>query len=305
MLPILESCAAGQLGVFTYAQARAAGYTEAEVRARVASGRWRRLRRGAFTPAATWNTADERARHGILAVSAALTLGVDAAVSHTSAAVLLGAPTLGWPDKVQVTRGSGGHRIGGTLVHRALLPAEEVLVRGGIRLTTARRTLVDVARTEPFRAAVVIADGLLRAGLLDAADLDALRGAPLTGRGAGAARRVMAFADGLSDNPGESLSRVAIHAAGLPPPELQIEIAPRGPDGPGIRVDYLWRRQRLVGEFDGRLKYQVPADLYTEKRREDRIRSMGYGVVRWGWAEAYGDFGPTAARIRAFLAAAA
>jgi hypothetical protein len=305
VLPILEARAAGQLGAFTYAQARAAGYTEAEVRARVASGRWLRLRRGAYASAATWDAADERARHGILAVSAALTVGADTAVSHTSAAVLLGAPTLGWPDQVHVTRGSGGHQLSGTRVHRAPLPAEDVLARAGIRVTTPARTLIDVARTEPFRAAVVIADGLLRAGLLDAAHLDAMRGTPLTGRGAGAARRVVAFATGLSDNPGESLSRVAIHTAGLPPPELQVEISPRGPDGPGIRVDFLWRRQRLVGEFDGRLKYQAPADLYAEKRREDRIRAMGYGVVRWGWAEAYGDFGPTAARIRAQLASGA
>lgn len=305
MLPLLEAQASAQRGAFTYAQARAAGYTEAEVRARVSSGRWRRLRRGAYTSAATWEAADERVRHSLLAASAALTVGADAAVSHTSAALLLGAPTLGWPDQVQVTRGSGGHRISGAVVHRAPLLAEDVLVREGIRLTTPRRTLLDVARTEPFRAAVVIADGLLRAGLLDSADLDALRGAPLAGRGAGAARRALDFADGLSDNPGESLSRVAIHAAGLPPPELQVELAARGPDGPGIRVDFLWRRQRLVGEFDGRLKYQAPADLYAEKRREDRIRAMGYGVVRWGWAEAYGDFGPTAARIRTHLASGA
>jgi hypothetical protein len=60
------------------------------------------------------------------------------------------------------------------------------------------------------------------------------------------------------------------------------------------RADCWWPRQRVVGEFDGKGKYldaAVRGDLsaeqavYREKLREDRIRGLGLGFVRWGWAD--------------------
>ena len=68
------------------------------------------------------------------------------------------------------------------------------------------------------------------------------------------------------------------------------------------RVDFLWPEHRTIGEFDGRLKYDDPARLWDEKRREDSMRAIGYRFVRWTWADAYGDFTPTAARLRASFA---
>jgi hypothetical protein len=46
--------------------------------------------------------------------------------------------------------------------------------------------------------------------------------------------------------------------------------------------------------MDGRGKYLDPAmnggdaarAVYAEKLREDRVRALGVGVVRWGWSEA-------------------
>ncbi|MCX6433100.1 MAG: hypothetical protein NTX29_10030 [Actinobacteria bacterium] len=70
----------------------------------------------------------------------------------------------------------------------------------------------------------------------------------------------------------------------LPLPRLQVEL--RTDAGRFVaRVDVLWERSRLVGECDGRLKYAVADDLYREKRREDEIRALGYGVIRWGMAD--------------------
>ena len=48
MLPQLTAAAAHQLGLFTAAQARAAGYTNAERRARLKQGDWQVLRRGIY-----------------------------------------------------------------------------------------------------------------------------------------------------------------------------------------------------------------------------------------------------------------
>jgi hypothetical protein len=50
----------------------------------------------------------------------------------------------------------------------------------------------------------------------------------------------------------------------------------------------------VVGEFDGKGKYVqaalrdgMTADeaVYREKLREDRIRALGHGFVRWRWAD--------------------
>ncbi|TJY72267.1 hypothetical protein E4J89_00780 [Arthrobacter sp. CAU 1506] len=78
----------------------------------------------------------------------------------------------------------------------------------------------------------------------------------------------------------------------FPQPELQVPIF----DSSGVRigvVDYFWRANRLVGEFDGSVKYgrneclqgQLAADvLIKEKQREDKIRATGVGMARWMWS---------------------
>ena len=44
----------------------------------------------------------------------------------------------------------------------------------------------------------------------------------------------------------------------------------------------------MVGEADGRLKYDTREVLYAEKRREDRLRALGLAVIRWGWSDLAG-----------------
>ncbi len=57
--------------------------------------------------------------------------------------------------------------------------------------------------------------------------------------------------------------------------------------------DFGWEEHRVVGEFDGKVKYgrllkpgQTPGDVvFAEKRREDAIRDEGWEVARWIWAD--------------------
>jgi hypothetical protein len=83
-----------------------------------------------------------------------------------------------------------------------------------------------------------------------------------------------------------------MHRAGLPAPELQVEVT--AADGRALgRSDFGWHRGQLLGEFDGRLKYgrllkpgETPGDaVFDEKAREDALRDGGSRVVRWTWAE--------------------
>jgi hypothetical protein len=76
-----------------------------------------------------------------------------------------------------------------------------------------------------------------------------------------------------------------LEAAGLPRPELQVEL--HGPRGFVARVDGWYDEAGVALEFDGRVKYADPRDgrdpaevLWREKRREDDVRALGVRVVR-------------------------
>jgi hypothetical protein len=103
---------------------------------------------------------------------------------------------------------------------------------------------------------------------------------------------VVKFSDGRSGSVGESRSRVVLADLGLTPSALQYEITT--PSGEFVaRTDFAWEEERIVGEFDGRIKYgrllrpgQDPGDaVFEEKRREDAIRDVGWEVVRWTWGD--------------------
>jgi len=302
--PRLSVVAADQGGVFTMAQAAAVGIDRHEMSRWVAAGRVHRIRRGAYIAADHWAQADEDARHVLTARAVLLGLSAPCAVSHGTAVLVreLRHYRLAFA-KVHVThdlgRGSSRHEAGVTH-HRAVLPPDDHDVVTGLPTTTDARTAVDVARHHPFATAVVVADHVLARGTTRAA----LRQALLDQSdhpGARAAARAITAADGRSESVGESLGRLAFGAADLPPDQLQLSIHT---DRGTFRTDYAWTRWRLVGEFDGRIKYgrllepgQTTQDvLWRERQRELAIERAGWLGVRFTWAEIF-DPGLVRARL--------
>ncbi|MCZ2830263.1 hypothetical protein O2W14_15610 [Modestobacter sp. VKM Ac-2986] len=212
-----------------------------------------------------------------------------------SAAVLHDLPLWGLPlRQVHVTRQpparSGDE--GRLRSHVARLAPEDVVLVDGTAVTSVARTVLDIARAVPFPAALAVADAALARDLTSPEELRAALDAGAGTRGSRSARRVVLAADRRSESVGESRSRALMLDAGLPLPDLQVEV--RRPDGTLIgRCDFGWREHDVVGEFDGRVKYgrllspgQHPGDaVFEEKRREDALRDEGRGVVRWVWAE--------------------
>jgi hypothetical protein len=290
----------------------ASGYTDGELQRLCRGGDIERIRRGAYIEGGVPD--DERAAH-ILRVRAAMEyLSDEAVVSHVSAAILHGLPVWGLPlSAVDVTR--GGRRRGGRCgshvhVRTATLDPAELVVVDGIPVTSVERTIVDVARSVPFTQAVVIADGALappaegeQRRQADAGRSVEILAAMRRWPGAPSAQRVLAFADGRSGSVGESRSRVALAAAGLPPAELQWEL--HSHTGARYLADFAWPSRRTIGEFDGQVKYgrelapgQEPGDVvFAEKVREDAIRALDLEVVRWTWAD-LADFDEVVRRLR-------
>ena len=113
------------------------------------------------------------------------------------------------------------------------------------------------------------------------------------GAGIGSARRAVALLDPRSESPGESFSRVIFHLARLPAPEPQFSVF--APDGRFVgRGDFGWPDFGVLGEFDGKAKYgellrrpgqSAEEVLIAEKQREDRLRELGWMVIRWMWQD--------------------
>lgn len=288
----------------------AAGYSDDEIRAQLRAGHLLSVRPGFYLSDAR-RPANPEAWHAAVVHATLADLAPGAVASHASAAVLHGLPVWGLPlVRVHATRPrrTGARRTPTVDLHSAGLDPDEIGQVDGTPVTCAARTVVDLARTSPFPQAVAVADAALFAGIVSPASLEEAllraRGRP----GSPAARRAVAFADGRAESVGESRSRVAMHLAGLPPPDLQHSFVTA--DGRRLgRVDFWWRAQRLVGEFDGRSKYgrllrpgQTAADaVVEEKRREDLIRAEGARFVRWTWAE-LAPFDDVAGRLRRALA---
>jgi hypothetical protein len=283
----------------------AAGIADDEMRRLIRAGELSPLRRGAYLRGPLPD--DRVARHLAQVRAAAAQLTSDAVVSHVSAVALHGWAIWGIAlGRVCVTRSrrNGGRVHPSVHVRSAPLRPDEIVLRGGIPVTAPARTVVDVARTAGFAAAVVVADQALATGLVTADQLAAGLRRQAGWPGVPAARRVVAFAEDGSRSVGESRSRVAMAYAGLPAPQLQWVVRDESGRHLGT-TDFGWPQWHTVGEFDGLVKYgrlvepgQTAADVVVaEKLREDALRDQGLHVVRWTWAD-LADFTPVATRLR-------
>jgi hypothetical protein len=288
----------------------AQGHTDKELLRLRRSGELATVRRGAYLRSGDERLDRPEDRHALLIDSTLPRLAPGAVLSHVSAAIDHGLSVWDVPlDRVHVSRdGRSGGRLSGKLhLHVRPLEPEDVVERDGRLVTSAELTLVDIACTQPFEQAVAIIDQALRKNLCTREQV-AVALARAAGRpGVSRAHRALRFGDGRADGIGESRSRCALEAAGLPTPELQWEVRSAAGDFLG-RVDFAWPELGVVGEFDGRVKYsrylkpgQSASDaVIAEKLREDRIRSTGLWVVRWTWAD-LARFGPIADELRARL----
>ena len=277
----------------------------AEFFRRVHAGELTTIHRGIFVETARWTRLTTDQRHRALVHAAARYSAQSFTVCHLSAASMWRLPSIErWPDRIHTIIGAaGGGRSTGLFRRHAVGVSDDTVVIDGLRVTSLARTVVDVAASTSFAAAVVIADaalrrtdhavdGLPRSSLRRADLLEAAKLIP-AGQGGTKACRSLAFADGRADRPGESLSRVAMAIAGIPVPDLQVEVF--GASGARYFADFGWLELNFLGEFDGHGKYSRPEclngrtpqqALIDEKRREDDLRAAGYRVVRWEWETA-------------------
>jgi predicted transcriptional regulator of viral defense system len=206
-----------RLGIGTVTQWQTAGLTERRLRTLVAQGRLVQIRYRVYATAelVTRAKADPRKEQALFAYAAIVataTPGVAVVASHETAAAIHGLALLNerQPDFVTLTRPPGNFRGYGRKLkyHSAeLMPAHVIKVLG-VPVTTAARTVVDIARSTVFREGVVVADSALRLRKTTKDELHTVLEECTHWPGVDQARRVVTFSDGLSESPLESCARV-------------------------------------------------------------------------------------------------
>ncbi len=296
--------------VFTLDELVRRGMTPTQVRTRVARGEFRRLRRGVYCRTADWDAATPERQHTLRAVAYAAAHGSSPsfAFSHATAAAVLELPVASPhldvlhltvdPSTRLATRRDGE-------VDRQVARLRDVDVRRahGVPITTAARTVVDCLRRLPPRDAVAVADAALRAGLCSPDEVREVLSWQADWPFAAVAALALALVDPRRESAVESRSAVVMHEHGVPDPEPQVRIL----DGRRrfvARVDFAWLRYGVVGEVDGRVKYErdTARVVEAEKDRQAQLAALGLVVVRWDPRHLHGERPVVVERVLGALA---
>ena len=248
--------------VFLLEEARERGLT----RAQLLGKRWHRLGPRVYAPR-------EAADNPMIRLKAAmLRLPTVAVFSGRSAAFLHGLDSV-FPSDIEVTlppRCSISRRVG-IKIRRRRLYSNEVVVRQGFRVTSALRTVVDIASRLDLVEGAVILDTALHKRLIRRDQI------PANGR----LRKAVALAEPATESPMETRLRLLLVLAGLPRPQVQVSL-PRV----FARADLYYPESRLVIEYDGATHRN---SLAADNRRQNRLIEAGYRVLRFSASDVLGE----------------
>lgn len=309
MRPNLSSKASVQGGLFTRAQALAAGYTERELKSLTRPGGLVRVvRHGIYAEAAFVETLDVTQRWLLMDRAALMASQRPGIASHDSAGRILRIPMLEVvePGSHLTSVGKvGARRSAGITRHRDTLPLC-VEVRAGLQTTSYARTAIDLGRLHGFRQGLVATDAVRNLGvpLSDLeAELDRMEHHPFIARARAAVQASTPGAESVA----ETLGRELVEELDLG--EIETQFAVGISDG---RV--VWCDMRVgchLIEVDGKIKLRSVQDggyatrpaedvVWEEKTRQRLVCAEGLGMSRLVWADFFGAQRERAkARVRA------
>jgi hypothetical protein len=261
---------------FSAQELRRLGWSRSAVRNAVEHHRLAPVRRGWYARSAGDGSAAR--------VVAAARAYPDGVLSHRTAAELHGLPIVGArsraPEMTFLPSARGTRN--DVKPYRATLDRHDVVLVQGLASTSAARTVVDLARHLPTGRVVPAIDAALHRGLTSPDEIDAVLLRCWNWPGIRRAQRAFRLADARAESPLESVSRLAMGWLGVPTPDLQTTIF----DQYGrivARGDFYWDKFAVIGEADGRSKYDSRDVLFAEKERQEVLENLRLVVMRWGW----------------------
>ncbi|WP_019876204.1 hypothetical protein [Sporichthya polymorpha] len=290
------------LGTGPFLRRRAAefGFTHATLRTAVKRNRIVVLRRGVLVSAEDRAAAAAGSETLHAQDIQALRLALhrqNVVAAGTSAAQILGLDFLDRPPPALIVctddPGVSGTHKNDYYLRSAPLPAEHVIRRHDVPLTSPARTLLDLSSALPFNRSVVFAESALRKGLTTKPELDAILEASEGRPGIEQARKALTFASPWTQSVLESVSHVGMYAKGVILPKWQqAVIVNNGEDA--YLVDCLWDHLPIlvIGEADGTEKsvgvnrLDTVRRIRAERYRHQQLLDTGAEIIRWGWYEA-------------------
>jgi very-short-patch-repair endonuclease len=271
----IATIAARQHGVVARSQLLAAGVGPDQVDRRVQAGQLRPQHRGVYLAGPV-----EAPLARVM--SAVLSCGASAVLSHRSAGMLWGLlQDTAEAEPVDVIIAPRARRLrSGVRMHRVELQRDEVTRRERIPVTTAARTLYDVARHMAGRDLERMVAEALAQRLTTRSALERLvrryERRPASAR----------LGELLGSRSKPALTRSAaeeallslITKAQLPRPDVNVRVA-------GFEVDFYWRGARLVVEMDGFGFHSTRGRFETDRRRDAELLAKGLRVMRVTWQQ--------------------
>jgi hypothetical protein len=294
-MDILETICREDL-VFLRADALSLGLDDKWLRRGLRDGHLVRVRHGAYTLTDVWNASTAERRHLIRAAAVTRTAKCNGVLSHTTAALCLGADVWDLPlESVHLTRTDrkGGRKEAGVTQHRGLLAPPDITTVDRWRCTTATRTALDITTITDVEHALVVVCSLLCQKLTTVEELATGLGTMTHVPGSLTTGVVLQLADPRLTSVGEARTFHALWREGIPRPEPQYKVR-NARDQVIALLDFAWPHLGVWLEFDGKEKYvkylredEESADaVFREKKREDRIRRLtGWTCVRITWAD--------------------
>lgn len=286
----VAAIAGEQWAVITWRQLRGAGLAKSTIGRRVRRKRLHRVHVSvyalvppeALAPEGRW-------------LAAVLACGTGAALSHRSAAALWSLLDDDADDPDVTVPINGARAVKGVLLHRSRTLPGNLTRRRGIPVTTLERTLADLAESVPravLHRAAQQAE-FQRRTIGPAGDpwrhANGRRGAPNL-----RSLPLLRARVGMTWSELEARMLRLCRGAGLPEPESNRRIA-------GLRVDFVWRAQRLVVETDGGQAHLTAAAFEEDRRRDVELLIAGWRVARFTWAMVRDEPGRVAERLAHLL----
>lgn len=200
-------------------------------------------------------------------------------VAGLSAAAMLGTKYIDSSDPAELIHDN--RRPPPKLVVRTerVLP-DEFLTTGAVHVTTPARTAFDLGRhIEPRTVAVQRLDALANATGLKHVDVEAVIAAHAGARGIPRLRRVLPLVDGGAESPQETVARLALIDAGLPPPQTQVRVF----DEYGqfvARVDMAYEDFKVGIEYDGPQHWTDPRVRQRDIDKQFVLTGLGWLIIR-------------------------
>jgi Transcriptional regulator, AbiEi antitoxin/Protein of unknown function (DUF559) len=272
----IAALAKRQHGVVALRQLRELGLSARAVSHRAARGSLHRIHRGVYAVGHSKLTGYGQWMAAVLAC------GPKAVLSHRSAAGLWGLR----PDnrlKTDVSLpGPSGRARPGIEVHRSVtLTDADVTTVEGIPCTAVARTLVDLGDAVNRRGVERVVEQAEVLRLFDLREVERAIERAGPRRGPGVLRSVLEqLGDpALTETGLEEAFLTLCREAALPNPEVNAWMTL--PDGTPIKIDFLWRSERLAVETDGAPFHRTRQARERDARRDQLLRLAAFEPVRF------------------------